>query len=124
MQARTIALALLLAPLLPLAATAAEAAGISVIKPASEETIHSNQGELTVMLRRARAVPGGRVRLVLDGTPLPHSYRSDTIHLRGIHRGTHTLQAVLLDARGERSAASAAVTFYMWQASRRFPNRN
>jgi hypothetical protein len=123
LQTRTIAFALLLGLLLPVASTVARAAGISVIEPASEETIHSNQGKLTVELRRARGAPGGTVRLVLDGAPLPHLYRSDTIKLQGIDRGKHTLQAALLDAKGERIAASAPVTFYMWQASRLFPNR-
>ncbi|MGA7984471.1 MAG: hypothetical protein WCA01_04755 [Burkholderiales bacterium] len=123
LQPRTIASALLLALLLPLDATAAGAARISVIKPASEQTIHSNQGKLTVKLRRARGVPGSTVRLVLDGAPLPQAYRSDTIALQGIDRGAHTLRAVLFDASGQRIAASAPVSFYMWHASRLLPNR-
>ena len=109
--------------MLLLAAASARAAEISVVRPASNETIHSNQGKLTVVVRRAGAAPGSKIRLVLDGTVLPHSYRSGPIKLRGIERGSHTLKAVLLDAGDRRIAASAAVTFHMWQASRLFPSR-
>ncbi|HUJ87002.1 MAG TPA: hypothetical protein VLX30_09150 [Burkholderiales bacterium] len=123
MQARAISFAIVIVMALLAAATPAWAAEVSVLKPASEETIHSNQGKLTVKLRRAQGVPGGGMRLVLDGIPLPHIYRSDTIELQGIDRGTHTLQAVLLDPKGERIAASAPITFYLWRASRLLPDR-
>ena len=93
------------------------------MQPAHEETIHSNQGELTVRVRQTGAAPGARVQLLLDGSALPRSYRGEVIELKGIERGTHSLQAVLLGAEGERLAASQPVTFYMWQASRRFSSR-
>ncbi len=102
---------------------ATRAAEISVVEPANNQTIHSNQGELSVFLRRQSEAPGSKVRIVLDGTILPHSYRGDTIKLHGIERGSHTLQAVLLDDRGERIAVSARVSFYMWHASRLLPGR-
>lgn len=107
----------------PLAALAAQAAEISIVQPASGETIHSNQGKLAVRLRRAGSPPGAGVRLVLDGAALPKVYRGNVIRLEGIDRGSHDLQAVLLDADGRRVATSASVTFYMWHASRLFPNR-
>jgi hypothetical protein len=69
------------------------------------------------------APPGAGARLVLDGAARPKIYRGDVVELDGIDRGSHSLQAVLLDANGNRIAASAPVTFYMWHASRLFPNR-
>ncbi|MGH8745980.1 MAG: hypothetical protein ACREUK_05765 [Burkholderiales bacterium] len=104
-------------------ASAASATRISILRPASGETIHSNQGKLTVRLRRAGSPPGAGVRLVLDGAALPKVYRGSVIGLEGIDRGSHDLRAVLLDADGRRIAASAPVTFYMWHASRLFPDR-
>jgi hypothetical protein len=101
----------------------AQAAEIAIVQPAYEETIHSNQGDLTVQVRHSGGAPDGSVRLVLDGTALPHSYRSEVIELIGIDRGTHTLQAELLDAKGGQLATSEPVTFYMWHASRLFPSR-
>jgi hypothetical protein len=104
-------------------AMAAQSAEISVVAPANNATIHSNQGKLTVKLRRADAPPGARVRLVLDGAARPKHYRGNVIELEGIDRGSHSLQAVLLDASGRQIAASQPVSFYMWHASRLFPNR-
>jgi len=104
-------------------ASAAQAAAIAVVKPAGNDTIHSNQGKLTVVLRRVDAPPGASVRLVLDGTARPKIHRRNVIKLDGIDRGSHSLQAVLLDANGKRVAVSAPVSFYMWHASRLFPNR-
>jgi hypothetical protein len=103
------------------AAPAASAAEISVVSPANKETVHSNQGKLTVRLRRLDAPRGAGIRLLLDGAAQPKLYHSDVIELDGIPRGSHSLQAVLIGADGERLAASAPVSFYMWHASRLFP---
>ncbi|MGH8746386.1 MAG: hypothetical protein ACREUK_07840 [Burkholderiales bacterium] len=105
------------------AAPVAQAAEISVVTPANKGTIFSNQGKLTVKLSRVDAPPGARVRLVLDGAARPKTYRGNVIELKGIYRGNHSLQAILLSADGRRVAVSAPVTFYMWHASRLFPNR-
>lgn len=122
MQARAIVFAVA-ALLFLTGASAAQAAEVFVVKPASEDTIHSNQGKLTVRLRLVDAPPGAGVRLVLDGASRPKIYRGNVIELDGIDRGSHSLQAVLLDAHGKQVAVSAPVTFYMWHASRLFPNR-
>ncbi|HXZ91730.1 MAG TPA: hypothetical protein VEG36_02510 [Burkholderiales bacterium] len=120
MRARLI---LWLIPLTILFLGTAQAAEIAIVQPVHEETIHSNEGDLSVRVQVSGAAPDGGVRLVLDGAALPHTYRTDVIELIGIDRGTHTLQALLLDAKGEQLAASEPVTFYMWQASRLFPSR-
>lgn len=120
MHARTVFPMIALAVLFMGSVRAAE---LAIVQPANEETIHNNRGELTVRLQGTGGEPGGSVRLVLDGSELPQTYRGNVIELQGIDRGAHTLQAVLLDANGDRIAASQPVTFYMWQASRLFPGR-
>jgi hypothetical protein len=105
------------------AALAAQAAEIAVVSPANKETVHSNQGKLTVKLQRVDAPPGSGVRLVLDGAARREIYHVDLIELDGIARGSHSLQAVLVGADGARLAASPTVTFYMWHASRLFHER-
>jgi hypothetical protein len=105
------------------AASAAQAAEISVVAPTDHETVFSNQGKLTVKLHRVDAPPGAGVRLVLDGNARPKIHHGDVIQLHGIYRGSHTVQATLVGADGERLAASAPVSFYMWHASRLFPDR-
>jgi len=112
-----------LIPLAILLIGAAQAAEISIIQPAHEETIHSNQGDLSVRVAFSGGEAEGGVQLVLDGATLPQTYRKDVIELNGIERGEHTLQALLLDAKGGQLAASEPVTFYMWHASRLSPTR-
>lgn len=120
MRARMI---LWLIPLTLLLAGAAQAAEIAILQPAQEETIHDNVGDVSVQVQTSGGVPGGSVRLVLDGTALPGTHAGLVIDLRGIERGSHTLRAELLDAKGEVLAASAPVTFHMWHASRLFRPR-
>lgn len=105
------------------AASAAQAAKIAIVAPKDHETVFSNEGKLTVKLRRAGAPPGAGVRLVFDGAARPKIHRRNVIELHGIDRGSHTLQAILVGANGERVAASTSITFYMWHASRLFPDR-
>ena len=39
----------------------------------------------------------------------------------GVDRGTHAVQASVVDASGAVRGNSAPVTFHMWRASRLFP---
>lgn len=105
------------------AAAAEQAVRIAIVAPANKTTIHSNQGKLTVKLRSSGAPSGAGIRLVLDGSARSKIHRGNVIELEGIERGSHSLQAVLVSADGERLAASTPVTFYMWHASRLFPER-
>jgi hypothetical protein len=105
---------------IPLAAVPqARAAEIAIVQPADQETIHSNLGDVTVKVHSSGAVPGGRVRLIVDGAD--RGTGGAVIHLHGVERGTHTLKAELLNADGEVIAVSPSVTFYLWHASRLIP---
>ncbi|HTT39780.1 MAG TPA: hypothetical protein VMH32_19195 [Burkholderiales bacterium] len=99
------------------AATAVHAQDISIVSPASEETVHSNPGEVTVVVSYKAAPPSSMVRILVDGQPAGPAQPGDTFLLQGIERGAHTLQAQLLAPAGKLVAASAPVTFYMWHAS-------
>ena len=108
----------------PLAA--ADYAALRLLQPAHEQTVHDNTGrvEVAVALEPALDVPAGhRLRVRVDGALLPNAWTDARFELEGIHRGAHTLQAVVTDHRGNTLAASEEITFYMWQASRQFPSR-
>ncbi|HZP92059.1 MAG TPA: hypothetical protein VFB20_04160 [Burkholderiales bacterium] len=108
--------------LLLIFATAAQAAGVSIVSPQQGETVHDNLGKVRVAL----SFDGGaanKVRLVMDGAPLPDEYKGAIIRLENIERGEHVLVAQLLDEDGNVVTSSAPVTFYMWRASARFPGR-
>lgn len=98
-------------------------ASVAIVQPANEETVHDNQGNVVVQVAVSPSLaPGDRVALLLDGRSVG-AQMDTTFALSGIDRGTHTLQAQIVDANGATLLASRPVTFYMWQASRLFPGR-
>ena len=66
--------------------------------------------------------PGNQVVILLDGRPVARG-ATTSFPLAGIERGTHTLQAQVVDGKDNTLVASQAVTFHMWQASKQFPAR-
>lgn len=119
------ALALLAAFALP--AIGQPGATLAIMSPASEETVHDNTGQVgvTVVVDDGGALAQGRavLRVLLDGALFGAGQRGLSFRLEGIERGTHTLQVQLVDRDGKTVAASAPVTFHMWQASALFPAR-
>lgn len=105
------------------AGAVAHAASVEIVSPQHEETIHDNRGNVEVEVR-ADLDYDQRIRLLMDGAPIAPETRSRTIALDGIDRGEHVLKAQVLDDRDRVVAESDAVTFFMWQASAQFPNRN
>ena len=125
-QSRSSVLKILMRLALPvglwLLLSAASAADVEIFKPKNQETVHNNSGNVTVEVM-ALLDPGHTVRLLIDGDRAAPDSRDLTFRLQGVERGEHTLQAVVLDRRGDVVKRSKAVTFFMWQASQQFPNR-
>lgn len=97
---------------------------IAIAQPQDQATVFNNGGhvDVRILVSPAPPAPGDRVELFLDGRPVPF----DDAHgfaLDNVDRGTHTLQARIVDAGGTQLIASSPVTFFMWQASRNFPSR-
>jgi hypothetical protein len=101
------------------------AAGIGIVSPVEGATIHDNTGHLSVAARLdAGGLPAGsRLRFLLDGQPAAPDTTALSVALDGVARGEHVLEVQWLDESDRVVAASAPVTFYMWQASRKFPSR-
>lgn len=98
---------------------------IAVVEPAGDATVFDNAGnvEVTVAVSPAlRADAGDRIALILDGRRISVR-RATHFKLSGIARGEHTLEAQVVDSSGNALIASNPVKFYLWQASRLFPNR-
>ncbi len=102
--------------------SAASAADVEIFKPKNQETVHNNSGNVSVEIM-ALLDPGHTVRLLIDGDRAAPDSRDLTFRLQGVERGEHTLQALVLDRRGHVVKRSQPVTFFMWQASKQFPNR-
>lgn len=119
-------LALLVFLLAALGASIARAGGyddVRIVEPVPEATLHDNLGNVQVRVAVVPALRAGdRVEVLLDGKPAAAG-AALRFELRGVERGTHTLQARVLAGDGKALKGSPPVTFHLWQASRLFPGR-
>ena len=115
---------------LAVAALGASAQGVpnydlDIVAPADGATVFSNTGDVLV---RATAAPdlakGDQVELLVDGVPAASPSATLEFPLSGIVRGQHMLQARIIDSAGNVGSVSPSSTFYVWHASRLFPNRH
>jgi type IV secretory pathway protease TraF len=97
-------------------------APVVIREPQADVTVHDNNGDLRVVVELARPLDAARESVViyLDGSVAAQG-TATAYTLSGIDRGTHQLQAAMLDAGGATRASSAPVVFHMWRASRLFP---
>ena len=66
---------------------------------------------------------GDQVELLVDGMPAAEPSTTLDFPLVGLVRGTHVLQARIIDSTGNVGSISPSITFYVWEASRLFPVR-
>jgi hypothetical protein len=103
------------------AGSALAADGLTLIRPTDGETIHDNTGRVAVVVSGGRDAAG--FQAYIDGAPAGGIHPAPAFHLEGIERGEHQLSVDAVDRHGRSVAATETITFYMWQASRLFPNR-
>lgn len=99
----------------------ASAAGLSIQRPGPGENVRDNRGDLAVSVAiedNAQLPEGFAIRILLDGKPAAPDGPITRIPLTGVDRGTHELQALIVDGSGHTVARSAPRTFTMRQASR------
>lgn len=87
---------------------------ISIASPKNEETIHYNNGKLTVKINVALS-PNDKIVLLLDGKEIATSEKF-IFKLKNIERGTHTLQAQIF-AKDKLIGESKITTFFMHQTT-------
>jgi hypothetical protein len=97
---------------------------LDIVDPANEATVFNNSGDVVARLTVAPDLANGdQVELLVDGLPAAPPSTTLDFPLSGLVRGTHLLQARIIDASGNVGSISPSLTFYVWQASRLFPNR-
>jgi hypothetical protein len=99
-------------------------ASLIVASPSSDQIIDDPGGTVTVSLAvepPLRTREGDAVRLNLDGQTLDTRYTGSEIAIPGVPRGTHTLQAQVVDRAGTVLISSAPVTFHMHAPSSQAP---
>jgi len=99
---------------------------LAVSSPESGGTVHTNTGAFDVRVEAAPALRAGdRIRVTLDGTPLPRGFGSTSIRLTetdwqaaaSAGKEMHTLQAAIVDKTGAVLIQSPAVSFYVRRAT-------
>lgn len=116
------------APAQPPATAAPPYRRFVITRPAGQDSIHSNNGAFAITAQLAPPLrPGDRVRVLIDGNPVPTLFRSASPHIApndwqaaatgADQRGQHTLQLVVLDANGVAQIESAPVGFYLHRAA-------
>ena len=93
-----------------------------IAQPQDQQTVFDNNGVVDVVVSISPPLRGGeRVVLLVDGKAAARQ-AGTAFRLTGVDRGTHSLQAQLVSGEGRLVISSAPVTFYLWHASRQFPN--
>jgi len=105
----------------------AQAAGyeqLTVVKPVSDETLRDNTGDVKVQVSikpQLDKVAGDRVQYFLDGQPQGAPTTSEHTRFSNVPRGTHTVEAAVVDVSGNELKRSEGVRFYLHRQSVNFP---
>lgn len=98
-------------------ATSTNYTSIEINSPTNETTFQ-NQQSITVTVQVAPDLAKeDNVQLILDGAIYGKPQHSLSFTIDNLARGTHTIQAVIIDAQQNRQKTSQSVTFYIHQAS-------
>jgi len=85
---------------------------LRIVQPERNGTVRNNEGIVPIVLVSEPAFQNGhQVQLTLDGKRVPGEFAGLSVALNNVDRGTHTLQAVIVDAGGQRLIASDSVRF-------------
>ncbi|RRJ23819.1 DUF4124 domain-containing protein [Rheinheimera mesophila] len=103
-------------PIQPLAAPTETAIPyqLSIVTPAMDDTVISNQGEVIIQTEVSPALAEQhKLRLVLNNSQQSPLQRQGNFRLLGVERGEHQLQLQALDQNGKLIAESPVTTFYL-----------
>ncbi|WP_169307140.1 DUF4124 domain-containing protein [Ferrimonas sediminicola] len=94
---------------------------LAIINPAPDATLRSNQGRLAVRVTTdPKPAPDHSLQLLVDDRL--HPLKGGRITLENVDRGSHRLQALMVDAEGALLAESQAITVHLHRQSRLFGN--
>ena len=85
---------------------------LAISKPANGETVRSNEGNVTVIVELEPNLGKTHLlQLFLDGEAVGGGLKTSSMMLQNVERGTHRLQANVINAEGGVIATSNTVTF-------------
>ncbi|MET0069429.1 MAG: DUF4124 domain-containing protein [Candidatus Thiodiazotropha sp.] len=101
-----------------LAAAAGEYASFSIVSPGDNETIRNDEGSVPVGISLEPGLAEGHViHLYVDGNKLDSDVKQTQVILQQLSRGTHSLQAKIVNSEGESLKDSNSITFHLRQAA-------
>lgn len=92
---------------------------LRIVSPAAQQTVRSNNGDLTVVIDSLPVLrPGDTAVVLLDGAAMGSIRYPDTsVTLVGVERGEHSLQVVVLGSNQQLVQQSGARSFYLHRFS-------
>lgn len=94
-------------------------AQFAIVSPSAEATVRDNAGNVHVGLRLSPGLQGGdRIRIYLDGVAWGAPFHSTSMTLTNVPRGSHRLQAAIVDETGAEIARTGEVAFHLQRVSR------
>lgn len=91
---------------------------LTIESPKAEATVWSNPGIIPVRVNMEPALAkGDKLIITVDGKTQLETSTSSSLELKGIERGTHSIQAKIIDPDGKVAKTSQAVTVYLHKAS-------
>jgi hypothetical protein len=95
----------------------------NITSPKQQETLWNTGSVVTIQIAlEPQLQRGHRLDVFLDGQRRNLNATSTTLTLSDVFRGIHTIQAVIVDQRGEEVLRSLATTFMVQQTSIQNPN--
>ena len=94
--------------------------GLSIVSPTQDEAVRENAGNLTILVSADPDVDTGnghRLEVLMDGAVIG-SPSGGSMTLSNVDRGTHQLNAQIVNSDGEVLIRSSAIEFHMLRASR------
>ena len=89
-----------------------------ISQPENDETIRNNEGVVTVGLSLSPALqPGHNIHIYIDGNKLDNDLSVTQFTLKGLNRGTHALEARIVDASGNPQMSTKPISFHLRKAT-------
>ena len=97
---------------------------LRIRQPEPDATIRDNTGAVPVAVAiepKLNQAAGHRLQFLLDGQPMGDPGTQTSTTLTNIDRGTHQVEAAVVDASGNQIKRSDSVRFYLHRQSVNFP---
>lgn len=96
--------------------TASAYSGIQITQPSQNETIRDNAGIVSVQIStqpKLNIESGHKIQLKMDGSAVEKPASASQFKLTNVDRGTHTLEASIIDSQNNTLLTSGKITFHM-----------